>query len=193
METWIWVAIVVAVAVLAVVALLVVNYFSRRRSARMRGQFGQEYDRTVTRAGNRRQAERELELRVRRRESMDIRGLDSDERGRVSQAWIVTQSHFLDAPALAVREADGLVAEVMELRGYPSADFEQRAADLSVDQPTLAVSYRAAHEAGLKASRGETTTEELRHAMMQFQDVLSDLVEAPLIGSGLAGSGSAQP
>jgi hypothetical protein len=55
------------------------------------------------------------------------------------------QSAFIDNPSVAVGEADMLVIEVMRERGYPIDDFDQQAADISVDHPTVVENYRAAH------------------------------------------------
>ena len=47
-------------------------------------------------------------------------------------------------------DADLLTMEVMIARGYPVSDFEQRAADISINYPALVTSYRAAHEICVK-------------------------------------------
>ena len=48
--------------------------------------------------------------------------------------------------AVAVADADGLVKEVMQTRGYPMGSFDQRAADISVDHSSVVTNYRAAHD-----------------------------------------------
>ena len=47
------------------------------------------------------------------------------------------QSRFVDDPKGTVTEADELVSSLMQTRGYPVADFNQRAADISVDHPQV--------------------------------------------------------
>lgn len=60
------------------------------------------------------------------------------------------QARFVDAPAAAVSEAERLVVELMQAMGYPMGDFEQRAADISVDHPHVIEHYRRRprHRAG---------------------------------------------
>jgi hypothetical protein len=53
------------------------------------------------------------------------------------ERWAAVQAHFVDAPKEAVEEAHQLVHEVMKKRGYPVTGFEQAAADLSVEYPTI--------------------------------------------------------
>ena len=53
------------------------------------------------------------------------------------------QAQFVDDPAGAVVRADSLIQSVMADRGYPMEDFEQRAADVSVDHPRVVENYRS--------------------------------------------------
>lgn len=178
-----------AVVAVAFVGLLGGLWMRRRarqaRSERLREEYGGEYDYTVRRAGDRETAEHELDRRRRRMESLALQPLGQDEARRISRAWLDTQSHFVDAPADAIRQADGLVAEVMELRGYPVGDFEQRAADVSVEHPQLVANYRAAHATALRNSRGAATTEELRQAMVQYRDLFTELLETRVVDAQL--------
>jgi hypothetical protein len=59
----------------------------------------------------------------------------------------------VDGPAGAVAEADQLLGDVMSTRGYPVSDFEQRAADISVDHPLVLENYRKAHEIAKRRGR----------------------------------------
>jgi hypothetical protein len=82
---------------------------------------------------------------------------------------------------------DALVAEIMQARGYPVADFEQRAADVSVDHPRVVEHYRAAHAIALRTDRGQADTgdtEDLRQAFVHYRALFDDLleVEAPAPG-----------
>jgi hypothetical protein len=85
----------------------------------------------------------------------------------------------VDAPAGAVAEADQLVGDVMSTRGYPIGEFEQRAADISVDHPMVLANYRAAHEIAVSLSRGEASTEDLRRAMIHYRSLFEELVAEP--------------
>ena len=67
--------------------------------------------------------------------------------------------------------------EVMRDRGYPVADeFEQRAADVSVDHPAVVEHYRAAHAISGRATTGEASTEDLRQAMVHFRALFVELL-----------------
>ena len=64
----------------------------------------------------------------------------------------------------------------MEARGYPMADFDQRAADISVDHPVVVENYRAAHDIALRHNRGQATTEDLRKAMVHYRSLFEELL-----------------
>jgi hypothetical protein len=176
MPVWVWVVIVVVV--LAVVALAILGARRKRRTGSLRGAFGPEYERTVADAGNRKRAESELEARQERRAAMDLRQLDPAARERFRRAWSEAQAQFVDSPAQATREADLLVAEVMRDRGYPMENFEQRAADISVDHPEVVENYRAAHGVSLANDQGKASTEDLRRAMVHYRSLFQELLEA---------------
>ena len=52
-------------------------------------------------------------------------------------------------------EADDLVSSLMKTRGYPIADFDQRAADISVDHPKVVENYRSAHETTMRVGNSK--------------------------------------
>ena len=79
-------------------------------------------------------------------------------------------------------EADELVCSLMQARGYPVADFEQRAADISVDHPRVVENYRSAHNIALRLGKGEASTEELRNAMIQYRSLFDDLAQVQTPG-----------
>lgn len=162
--------VVVAVLVIAVVAWLAAR--ARRRS-KLKDTFGSEYDRTVERRDDRREAEAELRDRQRRREELDIRALTEDERVRFLAAWDRIEARFLDDPDGAAREGDQLVADVMRERGYPSGDREHTDV-LSVDHPQLVERYRAALRTA--AEPRSASTEELRQALLDLRATFDELV-----------------
>lgn len=176
MPAWAW--IIVAIAILAIAGAMAWAMLMRQRSARLRSTFGPEYDRAVDASGgSRRQAESELRARRERREQLDIRPLQPAARERYLIAWKQTQERFVDAPSEAVTEADRLVTDVMRERGYPMENFEQRAADISVDHPHVVKDYRAAHEISVANSGGEAETEDLRRAFVHYRSLFEDLLE----------------
>jgi|SRR5579859_92776 len=177
MPVWAW--IVIAVGAVALVALILWQVARQQRTRRLRGQFGPEYQRAVSAADSKREAEAELAERRKRREKLDIRPLTVEERSRYSQEWQRVQAQFVDDPAGAVIRADTLIQSVMADRGYPMEDFEQRAADVSVDHPRVVENYRNGHRLFAKASSGDGTTEDLRQAMRSYHKLFEELVEDP--------------
>jgi hypothetical protein len=175
MSPWIWV--VIAVVVIAVIAIVAWYAARRRRTEGLRRQFGPEYDRTVDETGRPRAAESELEERRRRREELDIRPLAPGARARYADEWRDVQARFVDDPSGAVAQADTLVTQVMRERGYPMDEFEQRAADVSVDHPQVVGDYRAAHDISMRAAAGRAETEDLRQAMVHYRALFEDLLE----------------
>lgn len=113
----------------------------------------------------------------RRPERPSIRPLGSDDALRFGAAWRQMQAQFIDDPERAVTDADRLVGEVMSLRGYPVGDFEQRMADIEVNHPDVVMHYRAAREIAVMHARGETSTEDLRQAMVHYRALFRNLLE----------------
>src|ERR1700683_53284 len=139
--------IIIAVLVVAVIAVVAVMVIRNRKSRKehLQRRFGSEYDRAVVAHGSERQAESALENRQKRVEKLSLRDLEPAERERFLERWKAVQLAFVDSPRGALTEADDVVATVMQARGYPVADFKQRAADISVDHPRVTENYRAAH------------------------------------------------
>jgi hypothetical protein len=171
--------ILVAVGIVAVVAIIAWARAQarRRRTQELQRRFGPEYARTVNEFGDRTKAEAELEAREKRAKTFNLTPLSPADAARFGQAWNALQSRFVDDPKGAVVEADRLVQELMIKRGYPMADFERRAADISVDHPSVVSNYRAARAIALRDSRGEASTEELRKAVVHFRALFQELLE----------------
>lgn len=171
--------IILAVVVILIVAVLAWLYVRKRRStttAGLRQKFGPEYERAVREHGSERKAEAKLADRQERVEKLNIRDLDPAERERFSKQWESVQSRFIDSPKGAVAEADDLVSSLMKARGYPISDFDQRAADISVDHPRVVENYRSAHAIALRVGKDAATTEDLRSAMIHYRSLFEDLV-----------------
>jgi hypothetical protein len=151
----------------------------KRRTERLRTQFGgSEYDRAVKEDG-RRLAEAGLNERTARVESLNIRPLAQSDRLRFLELWRRVEARFVDGPGGAVTEADQLLGDVMSTRGYPVSDFEQRAADISVDHPLVLENYRTAHDIALRQRKGQASTEDLRQAMIHYRTLFEELVGEP--------------
>ena len=173
-------ALVVAVVVVVVGGIATMLYMRKRRTARLRGQFGgPEYARALQEGGSQRRAEAKLEKRAERVESFHIRALAPGDHARFVESWGKVQSRFVDSPGGAVTEADQLLGDVMLTRGYPVSDFEQRAADISVDHPLVMENYRAAHAIAARQTLGQASTEELRQAMIHYRTLFEELVGQP--------------
>ena len=168
--------IILAVAVV-LVAIGLFFFWQRRRTQNLQQQFGPEYKRAVDQYGDQRKAEAELVAREKRVRKLEIRALAPAEQSRFTEAWQTTQARFVDEPSQAVRDADRLVKEVMQARGYPVADFEQRAADVSVDHPNVVINYRAAHDIAARNNSGNATTEDLRQALVHYRSLFEELLE----------------
>jgi FtsZ-interacting cell division protein ZipA len=170
--------IILVVGIIVIAAIATWGYVQNRRTKALSSRFGPEYQHAVSEYGSRSRAERALERRAERAEKYQIRSLKPEEQQRFSEEWRTAQARFVDDPALAIREADHLVCEVMRQRGYPVSDFEQRAEDLSVDHPLVVRNYRAAHSVALMEKEGKATTEDLRKAMVSYRELFDELLEA---------------
>jgi len=170
----------IGLIVLAVIIAVGFMYMRKRRRDSLRERFGGEYDRTVEQAGGAHRAETILHEREKRVERFDIRPLSPASRTHFIEAWRRIQAQFVDSPADAVTRADVLLGEVMEERGYPVADFEQRSADLSVDHGDVVQNYRAGHTIAQRHARGEASTEDLRQAMIHYRALFDDLIHEPV-------------
>jgi hypothetical protein len=176
MPTWAWIIIVLAAAIL--VAGAVAAYLARQsQTRRLRERFGPEYDRAVSDSGEQRAAEKELAERERKREQIDIVPLAPEARDKYAGSWRDVQTRFVDDPPGAVDDADRLVTDVMRDRGYPVEDFDQRAADISVDHPEVVENYRAAHAIYLQRQDNGAGTEDLRQAFVHYRALFDELLE----------------
>jgi hypothetical protein len=168
--------IIVLVIVIVVVLLLIGAAVVMQRRRALRARFGPEYDRAVESADDRRAAERELRERERRHAELELRPLDPASRERYSVSWEEIQGRFVDAPDQAVGEADDLITRLMAERGYPTGDYDDQLAHLSVEHARTLDHYRKAHDINGLNSRGEATTEQLRQALVHYRALVADLL-----------------
>src|SRR6202158_929118 len=181
--------IICSVIVIAIVAIAATVSLRKRRSEKLRTRFGgAEYDRALQEGVSRRNAEAALDKRTVRVESLRIRPLGAGDRARFVESWGRVQARFVDGPGGAVTEADQLLGDVMSTRGYPVSDFEQRAADISVDYPLVLENYRSAHGIAVRQTHGQASTEELRQAMIHYRTLFDELVEVPEMARAKAAS-----
>ena len=170
--------IVIVVAVVVVIAVAAFLFF-RMRSARLRSRFGPEYDRAVKETGSAYKAEAKLEKLEKRVQKFSIHPLRPEDVDRFRNAWRVVQARFVDDPRTALGDADLLVGQLMTARGYPMSDFEERAAEISVDHPLVVEHYRSGHEIAARHAQGRASTEDLRQAMIHYRTLFEDLMGEP--------------
>ena len=172
---------VIVLVVLVVVAVAVVARVVGRRRA-LRNRFGPEYDRVVAEQESRSAAERELRDRQRRHAELTLTPLEPSSRARYAAAWEELQIRFVDEPNAAVGAADELVTRLIAERGYPTGDFSDQLAHLSVEHARTLTHYRDAHDIHLRNERGEASTEELRQAVVHYRALFADLLGEEPVG-----------
>ena len=170
-----------AVVLIFLIFVAVVGFVHRRgtRTRALRNGFGSEYDRAALEYGSSRQVEAKPADRETRVDALKIRELGVSERERLVAEWQTVQSRFVGHPKAAVAEADELISQLLEARGYPQANFEQRAADVSVHFPRVMEHYRSAHSNAVRLGQLAATTLEQRTAMIQYRSIFKDLLGTP--------------
>lgn len=169
--------VIALIVVLAVVAIALV--VKSRRSQKLKSRFGPEYARAVEQTGNKSLAEAKLEKLEKRVQQFNLIPLSPAAREQFVAEWQKIQSRFVDDPQGALMEADQLIQKMMTMRGYPLADFDQRAADISVDHPIVVEHYRAGHAIALRHAQGSASTEDLRQAMIHYRTLFNELTGQP--------------
>jgi hypothetical protein len=184
MDAWVWIVIAAVIVIVAIIAYVVMQ---QRRRAELRDSFGPEYERAVAREGDVRRGESDLIARRERLNKLDIRPLSLSSRDAYTRNWEQTQARFVDDPAGALGQADALIIAVMQERGYPMDDFEQRAADISVDHPDVVQHYRSAHDVSTRVDDdrdgsvgsdvSNVSTEDMRQGFVHYRALFAELLE----------------
>lgn len=160
----------IVIAVIVVVAVVVVASAEMRR-ARLRRQFGPEYDRLAEKLGSKRKADAELAERERRVRALNIRELSPEQQASYSGDWAAVQERFVDTPAEAVGAAHVLIGNVMRDRGYPVNDRTATMDALSVHNGRAMEGYRTT----MDLRTDSASTEQLREAMIHYRALFEDL------------------
>ena len=168
--------IIVLVIVLVAIGVLAAAAWALMRRRALRQRFGPEYDRVVSEQDGRHAAERELRERQRRHAELELRPLSPESRATFAAAWEDLQARFVDSPTEAVTAGDELVTRLIAERGYPTSDYDEQLAHLSVDHARTLGHYRDAHEIHLRNERGEATTEQLRQALVHYRALFADVL-----------------
>lgn len=174
-------SIVILVCAAIAIALVAWYFLHQRRTRQLRSQFGPEYQQAIREYGGQTKAEDALLRRQKRMEKIHIRSLTPPEKERFAEQWHDVQSRFVDDPPASIREADSLVSDLLNARGYPMGEFEHRAEDISVDHPMVVKTYRAAHAVALRHEQGQASTEDLRQALVYYRELFDELLEAHAI------------
>jgi hypothetical protein len=175
------ITLVVVAAVLVVVLIAGGWYLWRHQSLRRR--FGPEYRRLAKQDGPL-AADRELRGRERRHARLELHELDPETREQYRAAWTDIQTRFVDDPENTSGAADELVTRLIADRGYPTADYDEQVAQLSVEHSRTLDYYRSAHDIHLRHERGEASTEELRQALVHYRALFADLLGEDPVSPG---------
>jgi FtsZ-interacting cell division protein ZipA len=173
MAPWLIIVLIVVVLIL-VAALWYATQTSRRK--KLQSTFGPEYDRAVADTGNRAEAEKELREREKRHAELELKPLSAESQATYSAAWEEVQIQFVDNPDQALATADSLTTKLIAERGYPTGDYDDRLADLSVEHAQTLQHYRDAHAISLRSADGEASTEDLRQAFVHYRALFADLL-----------------
>ena len=185
-----WLTIVLIIVVLAIVAAILLAVRVGRRK-QLQKTFGPEYDRVVADSDSRTEGERELRDREKRHAELELKPLSAESKARYSVAWEEVQIQFVDAPETAVTTADELTTKLIAERGYPTGDYDDRLATLSVAHARTLEHYRDAHAISERSKGGEATTEDLRQALVHYRALFADLLgENPVRSEGAAAPAS---
>jgi hypothetical protein len=177
--------VIVLVIVLLVVIAAVLLAVRAARRKKLQKTFGPEYDRVVADTGSRADAEKELREREKRHAELELRELSPESKARYSAAWEEAQIQFVDNPGQAVATADDLVTDLIAERGYPTGDYDDQLANLSVDHARTLGHYRDAHEISRRSRDGQASTEDLRQALVHYRALFADLLgENPVQSTG---------
>ncbi|WP_405429920.1 hypothetical protein [Micromonospora sp. NBC_00617] len=182
--------IVIVLVVLVIVAAIAVAVRTIGHRRALRSRFGPEYDRLVQEQDSRSAAERELRDRERRHAELTLTPLSPESRARYAATWEELQIRFIDSPGETVGDADELVTRLIAEQGYPTGDFSDQIAHLSVEHARTLTNYRDAHEIHLRNSRGEAGTEELRQAVVHYRTLFADLLGEEPVGQRTPEQGS---
>lgn len=174
MQTWEWIVLGVTIATAVLLALVWMRIRTRR--SHLKSRFGPEYTRAVSDSGTG-GAERQLSSIEREHDELELHPLSATTRDRYLDEWRQAEVRFVSDPRDATRTAESLVLRALEERGYPrDEDDERLVALVSVDHPHVAERYRHGH-AMLESVDGDTSTENLRKAMLDFRAVLEDVLQ----------------
>jgi hypothetical protein len=170
------IAVIILIIVILVVIAAVAWGVQASRRKKLQSTFGPEYDRVVADTGSRSDAEKELRDREKRHAELELKPLSAESQVRYATSWEEVQIQFVDNPEQAVTTADDLVTRLIAERGYPTGDYDDQLANLSVEHARTLSHYRDAHEISTRSANGEASTEDLRQALVHYRALFADLL-----------------
>jgi hypothetical protein len=182
---------ILVVAIVVIVALLAFAFMANRRRA-LRQKFGPEYDRVVAERHSHSAAQRELRERERKHAELELRPLSDESRNRYAQEWAAVQARFVDSPEEAVRAGDDLVTRLIGEVGYPTDNYDEQLATLSVEHARTLGHYRDEHDIFLRNERGEASTEQLRQALVHYRALFADVLGTDPVAAVTGPDGSSR-
>jgi len=177
MDTNILMIVLTVIPILIIGGFLGIVFDRRQRTKKLQQKFGPEYDHALQELGNKQEAEKELTARIDHVKALEIHPISEEDANLFTSKWQTIQAEFVDDPLNAVQEADQLIGEVMTAKGYPVKDFEQQAADISVDYPALLTDYRGLHLIAVMERDETVSTEEMRQAMIHGRNLFEKLMQ----------------
>jgi hypothetical protein len=178
------IAVIILIIVILVVLAAVALGVRASRRKKLQSTFGPEYDRVVADTGSRSDAEKELREREKRHAELELKPLSPESQAKYSASWEEVQIQFVDNPEQAVTTADDLVTRLIAERGYPTGDYDDQLANLSVEHARTLGHYRDAHEISLRNANGEASTEDLRQALVHYRALFADLLGTEPVKTG---------
>ena len=169
----------IVVAVLIVIAIAATMATTRTTPAgTLKHRFGPEYDRTLAQhSGDAKATRKELSERVKRYGRLERGALSEQARTQYADRWTAVQAQFVEDPARSVHEADRLIADLAQDRGFPAAGSPEHFDALSVHHAHQVQGYRQAHALAEHAGAGgRRATEDLRQALVSARELFNDLL-----------------
>lgn len=90
-----------------------------------------------------------------------LHDLPDESKARYAQTWRQIEARFIEDPASAVRDADGLAVAMLKERGA------------SMEEGKMPKDLRKAREAA-RPGQGQPGTESMRRAMLEYQHIVDD-------------------
>jgi hypothetical protein len=174
-------AIIVIIFTALIIAALAMAGWVEYSKRKLRTSFGPEYHRVVQERGSRKAADRELQRRVRTHDALPLTPVSGVDQAFYATSWEHVQGGFLDDPVVALVGAEQLVVKLLDARGYPGEDQNERLALLSVRHANTLAGYRQAQRISEEARTdpAAASTEAMRTALMQYHALFDELLAAP--------------